>query len=199
MKFTLITASLLAMLSLTACDRPGGDASRTAPAVSPEPTAAPVSGNGATELAKGDSAVLGVLAAIDDNEIALAKQAIAQDLGGATGEFAQQMLHDHQANLEKTKSLGATESPRAQAMRAKGKAAVEALSKTLTLPDGKDAYRNAFMRNMVIDHGRRRRHRARPANAQFRHTPKHALHAHDHARARGAWHAQAPAGSASVP
>ncbi|OOX15811.1 DUF4142 domain-containing protein [Xanthomonas axonopodis] len=153
MKFTLITASLLAMLSLTACDRPGGDASRTAPAVSPEPTAAPVSGSGATELAKGDSAVLGVLAAIDDNEIALAKQAIAQDLGGATGEFAQQMLHDHQANLEKTKSLGATESPRAQAMRAKAKAAVEALSKTLTLPDGKDAYRNAFMRNMVIDHG----------------------------------------------
>lgn len=38
-------------------------------------------------------------------------------------------------------------------MRAKGKAAVEALSKTLTLPDGKDAYRNAFMRTMVIDHG----------------------------------------------
>ncbi|MGY4892714.1 DUF4142 domain-containing protein [Xanthomonas euvesicatoria] len=153
MKVTLLTASLLAMLSLTACDRPGGDASRTAPAVSPEPTAAPVSGSGATELAKGDGAVLGVLAAIDDNEIALAKQAIEQDLGGATGEFAQQMLHDHKANLEKTKSLGATESPRAQAIRAKGKAAVEALSKTLTLPDGKDAYRNAFMRNMVIDHG----------------------------------------------
>ncbi|MFA4060410.1 DUF4142 domain-containing protein [Xanthomonas perforans] len=153
MKVTLLTASLLAMLSLTACDRPGGDASRTAPAVSPEPTAAPVSGSGATELAKGDGAVLGVLAAIDDNEIALANQAIEQDLGGATGEFAQQMLHDHEANLEKTKSLGATESPRAQAVRAKGKAAVEALSKTLTLPDGKDAYRNAFMRNMVIDHG----------------------------------------------
>ncbi|MCC8468759.1 DUF4142 domain-containing protein [Xanthomonas phaseoli] len=153
MKVTLLTASLLAMLSLTACDRPGGDASRTAPAVSPEPTAAPVSGSGATELAKGDGAVLGVLAAIDDNEIALAKQAIEQDLGGATGEFAQQMLHDHEANLEKTKSLGASESPRAQAIRAKGKAAVEALSKTLTLPDGKDAYRNAFMRTMVIDHG----------------------------------------------
>ncbi|ATS22794.1 MULTISPECIES: DUF4142 domain-containing protein [Xanthomonas] len=153
MKVTLLTASLLAMLSLTACDRPGGDASRTAPAVSPEPTAAPVSGSGATELAKGDGAVLGVLAAIDDNEIALAKQAIEQDLGGATGEFAQQMLHDHEANLEKTKSLGASESSRAQAIRAKGKAAVEALSKTLTLPDGKDAYRNAFMRTMVIDHG----------------------------------------------
>ncbi|MBO9740019.1 DUF4142 domain-containing protein [Xanthomonas axonopodis pv. begoniae] len=153
MKVTLLTASLLAMLSLTACDRPGGDASRTAPAVSPEPTAAPVSGSGATELAKGDGAVLGVLAAIDDNEIALAKQAIEQDLGGATGEFAQQMLHDHEANLEKTKSLGASDSPRAQAIRAKGKAAVEALSKTLTLPDGKDAYRNAFMRTMVIDHG----------------------------------------------
>ncbi|OQP81010.1 hypothetical protein IA54_021475 [Xanthomonas phaseoli pv. syngonii LMG 9055] len=153
MKVTLLTASLLVMLSLTACDRPGGDASRTAPAVSPEPTAAPVSGSGATELAKGDGAVLGVLAAIDNNEIALAKQAIEQDLGGATGEFAQQMLHDHEANLEKTKSLGASESPRAQAIRAKGKAAVEALSKTLTLPDGKDAYRNAFMRTMVIDHG----------------------------------------------
>ncbi|ALS93522.1 DUF4142 domain-containing protein [Xanthomonas oryzae] len=153
MKSTLIPVSLLAMLSLTACDRPGGDASRTAPAVSPEPTAAPVSGSGATELAKGDGAVLGVLAAIDENEIALAKQAIEQDLGGATGDFAQQMLHDQEANLERTKSLGAAESPRAQAMRAKGKAAVEALSKTLTLPDGKDAYRNAFMRTMVIDHG----------------------------------------------
>ncbi|UXA71304.1 DUF4142 domain-containing protein [Xanthomonas prunicola] len=153
MKSTLITASLLAMLSLTACDRPGGDASRTAPALSPEPTAAPVSGSGATELAKGDGAVLGVLAAIDENEIALAKQAIEQDLGGATGDFAQQMLHDHEANLEKTKSLGVAQSPRAEAMRAKGKAAVEALSKTLTLPDGKDAYRNAFMRTMVIDHG----------------------------------------------
>ncbi|AJQ86053.1 DUF4142 domain-containing protein [Xanthomonas oryzae pv. oryzicola] len=153
MKSTLIPVSLLAMLSLTACDRPGGDASRTAPAVSPEPTAAPVSGSGATELAKGDGAVLGVLAAIDENEIALAKQAIEQDLGGATGDFAQQMLHDQAANLERTKSLGAAESPRAQAMRAKGKAAVEALSKTLTLPDGKDAYRNAFMRTMVIDHG----------------------------------------------
>ncbi|QIE18212.1 hypothetical protein IXO493_000245 [Xanthomonas oryzae pv. oryzae] len=52
MKSTLITVSLLAMLCLTACDRPGGDASRTAPAVSPEPTAAPVSGSGATELVK---------------------------------------------------------------------------------------------------------------------------------------------------
>ncbi|WIX06415.1 DUF4142 domain-containing protein [Xanthomonas oryzae] len=153
MKSTLIPVSLLAMLSLTACDRPGGDASRTAPAVSPEPTAAPVSGSGATELAKGDGAVLGVLAAIDENEIALAKQAIEQDLGGATGDFAQQMLHDQEANLERTKSLGAAESPRAQAMHAKGKGAVEALSKTLTLPDGKDAYRNAFMRTMVIDHG----------------------------------------------
>ncbi|MGV7195521.1 DUF4142 domain-containing protein [Xanthomonas axonopodis] len=153
MKSTLAAASLLAMLTLTACDRPGGDASRTAPAVSPEPTAAPLSGSGATELAKGDGAVLGVLAAIDENEIALAKQAIGQDLGGSTGPFAEQMLHDHQANLEKTRALGAKDSPRADAVRAKGKAAVEALEKTLTLPDGKDAYRNAFMRNMVIDHG----------------------------------------------
>ncbi|MEA9738925.1 DUF4142 domain-containing protein [Xanthomonas campestris pv. raphani] len=152
MKLTLIAASLLAMLSLSACDRPGGDASRTAPAVSPEPTAAPVSGTGATELAKGDGGALGVLAAIDENEIALAKQAIAQDLGGANDEFAKQMLHDHEANLEKTKALGATDSPRADAMRAKGKAAVDALEKTLTLPDGKDAYRNAFMRTMVTDH-----------------------------------------------
>ncbi|SMQ93584.1 DUF4142 domain-containing protein [Xanthomonas fragariae] len=141
------------MLTLTACDRPGGDASRTAPSVSPEPKPAPISGNGATELAKGDGGALGVLAAIDENEIALAKQAIDQDLGGTTAEFAQQMLHDHEANLEKTKALGATNSPRADAMRAKGKAAVEALSKTSTLPDGKDAYRNGFMRNMVMDHG----------------------------------------------
>lgn len=153
MKFTFITALLLAALTLTACDRPGGDASRTAPAVSPEPTVAPVSGSVVTELAKGDSAVLGVLAAIDENEMALAKQAIEQRLGGATDEFAQQMLRDADANLEKTKSLGAADSPRAEAMRSKGRAAVEALSKTLTLPDGKDAYRNAFMRNMVIDHG----------------------------------------------
>ncbi|MFA0924454.1 DUF4142 domain-containing protein [Xanthomonas fragariae] len=153
MKSTLVAASLLAIVTLTACDRPGGDASRTAPSVSPEPTPAPISGSGATELAKGDGGALGVLAAIDENEIALAKQAIDQDLGGTTAEFAQQMLHDHEANLEKTKALGATNSPRADAMRAKGKAAVEALSKTLTLPDGKDAYRNGFMRNMVMDHG----------------------------------------------
>ncbi|WP_166763450.1 DUF4142 domain-containing protein [Xanthomonas euroxanthea] len=153
MKSLLVATSLLAMLSLTSCDRPGGDASRTAPAVSPEPTAAPVSGTGATELAKGDAAVLGVLVALDENEIALAKQAIAQDLGGATDTFAKQLLHDHEANLEKSKALGATDSPRADAMRAKGKAAVDALAKTATLPDGKDAYRNAFMRTMVSDHG----------------------------------------------
>ncbi|PPT81894.1 hypothetical protein XarzCFBP7410_18840 [Xanthomonas arboricola pv. zantedeschiae] len=153
MKSLLVATSLLAMLSLTACDRPGGDASRTAPAVSPEPTAAPVSGTGAAELAKGDPAVLGVLAALDENEIALAKQAISQDLGGATDTFAKQLLHDHEANLEKSKALGATDSPRADAMRAKGKAAVDALAKTVTLPDGKDAYRNAFLRTMVSDHG----------------------------------------------
>lgn len=153
MKSLFVAASLLTVLSLTACDRPGGDASRTAPAVSPKPTAAPVAGSGATELAKGDGGALGVLAAIDENEIALAKQAIEQDLGGAAGPFAEQMLHDHQANLEKTKALGATDSPRAQAIRAKGKAATDALSQTLTLPDGKDAYRNAFMRTMVSDHG----------------------------------------------
>lgn len=153
MKSTLAAASLLTALFLAGCDRPGGDASRTAPAVSPEPTAAPVSGSGATELAKGDAGALGVLAAIDESEIALAKQAIEQDLGGATGPFAEQMLHDHQANLEKTKALGATDSPRAEAVRVKGKAAVDALAKTLTLPDGKDAYRNAFMRTMVSDHG----------------------------------------------
>ncbi|MBB5863817.1 DUF4142 domain-containing protein [Xanthomonas sp. 3058] len=153
MKSFLAATSLLTMLTLTACDRPGGDASRTAPSVSPEPTAAPVSGTGAAELAKGDGGALGVLAAIDENEIALAKQAIEQDLGGATAEFAQQMLHDHQANLEKTKALGAKDSSRADAMRAKGKAAVEALAKTLTLPDGKDAYRNGLLSTMVSDHG----------------------------------------------
>ncbi|MCE4370847.1 DUF4142 domain-containing protein [Xanthomonas hortorum] len=153
MKSLLVATSLFAMLTLTACDRPGGDASRTAPAVSPEPTAAPVSGTGAAELAKGDGAVLGVLAALDENEIALAKQAIAQDMGGATDAFARQMLHDHEANLEKCKALGATGSARADAMRAKGKASADALSQTLTLPDGKDAYRNGFMRTMVIDHG----------------------------------------------
>ncbi|KAB7769144.1 DUF4142 domain-containing protein [Xanthomonas maliensis] len=153
MKFTLAAAFVVASLSLAGCDRPGGQASRTAPAESPTPTPAPISGAGASEPAKGDAGALGVLAAIDENEIALAKQAIAQDLGGATDEFAKQLLHDHQANLEKTQALGASDSPRAEAMRAKGKAAIEALSQTLTLPDGKDAYRNAFLRTMVIDHG----------------------------------------------
>ncbi len=96
--------------------------------------------------------MLGVLAAIDENEIALAKQAIEQDLGGATGDVAQQMLHDQEANLEQTKSLGAAE-PACPSYARQGQGGSGSAVQNADLARWQDAYRNAFMRTMVIDHG----------------------------------------------
>ncbi|MEE7547240.1 DUF4142 domain-containing protein, partial [Xanthomonas sp. Kuri4-1] len=105
-------------------------------------------GTGATAAVKGDAQALGVLAALDENEIALAQQAIARKLGGTTEDFAREMVTQHQADLDKVRALGVADSANAQALRAKGKAALDALAQE----NDENSYRNAFMATMNSDH-----------------------------------------------
>ncbi len=125
-----------------------GDASRTAPAVSPAPVPAPAGGTGLAPVARGDAAVLGVLAAMDENEIALARHGLARRLDGATGDFARQMLLAHQHDLEKARAMGAADSDAAAAMRARGNATLAALDAQTE----ENPYRNAFMAAMASEH-----------------------------------------------
>ncbi|MEE7559329.1 DUF4142 domain-containing protein [Xanthomonas sp. Kuri4-2] len=148
MKSIIVASTLTCALLLSGCGGTGEEGSRTAPATSPAPTAAPISGTGATAAVKGDAQALGVLAALDENEIALAQQAIARKLGGTTEDFAREMVTQHQADLDKVRALGVADSANAQALRAKGKAALDALAQE----NDENSYRNAFMATMNSDH-----------------------------------------------
>lgn len=142
----LLGACLL--LSLAACSGPGGEASRTAPDTSPQPTAAPVGGAGLAAPVSGDAQALGVLQVLDENEIALAGQALDRQVGGSTAAFAREMLQRHGETLARTQRLSPQESEQSAALRARGQAATAALQ----LEEDPNAYRNAFVAAANVDY-----------------------------------------------
>ncbi|MCD7098040.1 DUF4142 domain-containing protein [Stenotrophomonas sp. MMGLT7] len=141
----VLAASLALAVVLGACGRAGDDTSRTAPQVAQQPQAVDP---GATP-AHGDGEILGALAAIDRNMIALAQQAVDRHVGASTEEFARQLLHQHGDHLERALALGAKETGKTvEALQAAGKSSVDALA----AQDDENSYRNAFIRTMVLQH-----------------------------------------------
>lgn len=135
-------------LSVAACSRPGGEASRTAPTQASAPSPAPIAGSGLSPPVQGDAQVLGVLQVLDENEIALAQQAMQRKLGGSSAEFAQAMAQRHEQMLARTRELSPQSSEQASALRARGEATVASLK----LEDDLNAYRNAFLASAAADY-----------------------------------------------
>lgn len=95
-----------------------------------------------------DSLALGLLGAVNEHEIAAAKQAKDKKVSEPVLEFAQMMQTQHGENQEKTKSLGMPAStPEVQAMIDKGKAELDELGKK----SGKE-YETAYVEAMVKGH-----------------------------------------------
>ncbi|HEY0333731.1 MAG TPA: hypothetical protein VGC74_08485 [Stenotrophomonas sp.] len=136
------------LLGLVACSGPGGDASRTASAESPATTPAPVTGGGLAGPVKGDAQALGVLQALDENEIDLANAALERDIGGSTATFAQTMAQRHGESLARTRELSPQQSEQSNAVRARG----QARAASLKLEDDLNSYRNAFLASANADY-----------------------------------------------
>ncbi|MBB5674300.1 DUF4142 domain-containing protein [Xanthomonas sp. WHRI 6108] len=161
MKQSLLVLSIVAALALAGC-KPNADKEAAAPAASTEPT--PTGGaatpttppvgqaspapEGAARASSGDDIALGLLGAVDNHEIAAAKQAQDKKVTGAVLDYAKMMEKEHTENLEKTKALGTlAETPDVKKLESKGE---QDLS-TLGQKSGKD-YAAAYIDAMIAGH-----------------------------------------------
>ncbi|CTP91679.1 hypothetical protein A6R71_17145 [Xanthomonas translucens pv. arrhenatheri] len=166
MKHSLVVLSIAAALTIAGC-KPNKDNDVPAPpadtpAASTEPT--PVGGTatpstlpvgeaspmpeGVARASSGDDIALGLLAAVDKNEIAAAKQAQEKQVTGAVLEYAKTMEKEHSENLEKTKALGTlAETPDAKKLETQGEQELTALGQK----SGKD-YAVAYIDAMIAGH-----------------------------------------------
>ncbi|WP_241093091.1 DUF4142 domain-containing protein [Xanthomonas bonasiae] len=167
MKHSLLVLSVAAALAIAGC-KPNKDNDAPAPtadtpaAASTEPT--PVGGaatpttppvgeaspapEGAARASSGDDIALGLLGAVDKNEIAAAKQAQEKKVTGAVLEYAKMMEKEHSENLEKTKALGTlAETPDVKQLETKGEQELT----TLGQKSGKD-YAAAYIDAMIAGH-----------------------------------------------
>lgn len=162
MKHALVIGTI-ALASLAACARapettaPGADSSAAAPAAPADamaPATTPAgamtsdaSGAPATS-SDGNAVALGLLAAVDDNEIAAAKQALGKDVSAPVADYARMMEKEHTDNLAQTKALGTLSSDaEVEAQKKKG-------SEELAMLDAKTgkAYEVAYIDAMVKGH-----------------------------------------------
>lgn len=166
MRHSLLVLSIAAALAVAGC-KPNKDTdvpapSAETPAASAEPT--PVGGTatpttlpvgeaspapeGAARASSGDDIALGLLGAVDKNEIAAAKQAQEKQVTGAVLEYAKMMEKEHAENLEKTKALGTlAETPDVKQLQGKGEQELA----TLGQKSGKD-YAAAYIDAMIAGH-----------------------------------------------
>jgi putative membrane protein len=162
-----IAALAVGLLTLSACrdnndNTAGRDAaSGTAPladtdgrdATPPAPTGAalgeaPDAMANAPAQAGGERAALGVLNAINEHEIAAARQALDKNVQGDVAAYAQQMIDEHTRNREQTAALQPDmQAPAARQQAAKGEQKREQLAGR----DG-DAFGRAYIDAMVTDH-----------------------------------------------
>lgn len=95
-----------------------------------------------------DSLALGLLAAVNENEIAAAQQAQRKGVTGPYLEFARMMQAQHGENLRKTKQLGPLGAgAEVEALKRKGRAELAELGKH----EGRD-YEGAYAKAMVKGH-----------------------------------------------
>lgn len=153
----LLPVAVLAALSLGACTRHGPESDEMpAPATMDQPMPTPASmpapatadAMPAADASHADGYALGLLATLDQNEIAAARQAQDKHVSGDVLAFAKMMEHDHGENLAKTQALGPSmDDPDMAAMKAKGAQELQ----TLDQQSG-TAYESAYITAMVNGH-----------------------------------------------
>ena len=169
MKYSLLSLAILLFSVTTGCERREPSTDRVADqaaAVSADTTAdtaaasaetadaMPVASDDAAPATaapgaeSNDSQALGLLGAVNQNEIAAAKQAIDKGVTGPVLAYAQKMEKEHSENLAKTRGLGTlADTPEVKTLQDKGKTELDALGKNT----GKD-YEAAYVQAMVKDH-----------------------------------------------
>lgn len=136
---------LVALALLGACNRPGDPTSSTAPHVASEPRAM----DAGAPLARNDAEILGTVAVLDRNLVALAQQAIDRHIGSSTEDFARQVVRQHNDNIARGRALGAVESgPAVQVQQAGAKSRLDALAAY----DDENSYRTAFTNTMAMQY-----------------------------------------------
>jgi putative membrane protein len=117
------------------------------------PAAAVFAAGNASKTMPGDAEALATLVAVDQHEIAVAKQAEAKGVTGNVLDFAKRMEADHGKNLEDTRrvarenKLPLASSASIRAMEAKGRADMQAMAKLSGA-----AYAKAYADAMVKGH-----------------------------------------------
>lgn len=162
MKTSLLLAGALTIVVLGACDRreasenqptpepatpatDAGAAGSTPPADVPDGTGTP---SDPAALSADDSLALGLLGAVNEHEIAAARQAKEKKVSAPVLEYAEMMETEHGANQTKTKSLGTlADTDEVKAMKEKGAAELA----TLGEKSGKE-YETAYIEAMVKGH-----------------------------------------------
>jgi predicted outer membrane protein len=156
MKTLSVVGALLALAVAGGCDRreipenqPTPEPTSAAPAATNPTEPAPAAeASPAAAPATDDALALGLLAAVNEHEIAAAQQAESKKVSAPVLAYAQMMEKQHGDNLAKTKSLGSlAATPEVQAMKEKGKSDLEALGQK----NGKD-YETAYVDAMVSGH-----------------------------------------------
>ncbi|MCW0448267.1 DUF4142 domain-containing protein [Xanthomonas sacchari] len=143
-RLTLLAA--LTAVALSGCGKPGDQASRTAPATSPEPTAAPVGGESGRAPIGGDASAKAMLQVLEGNVVALSKQALSRNVSETVADFARETIAvHHDADPATAGKGGPGDAEKIDAQVAKGRAQLQALG------DEKDdsAYMNAYAAAMV--------------------------------------------------
>lgn len=152
MKTSLLLMSVLTVALAAGCDRKPADEDTTPAAVTAPDAAAstpPVAEQApAPAPVDGDALALGLLQALNGNEIAAAKQAEEKKVSAPVLQYAQMMEKDHGDNQMKAASLGmAASTDEVQAMKDKGKAELDELG----TKSGQD-YETAYVDAMVKGH-----------------------------------------------
>jgi len=112
-----------------------------------QPPADPMAPTGDTART-GDPLALGLLSAVNEHEIAAARQAKEKKVGGAVLEFANLMEKEHSANQSQTLALGTpSDSAEVKAMKDQGRAELDALG-----AKSGDDYRKAYVAAMIKGH-----------------------------------------------
>lgn len=165
----LLAVGLVAAFASSSCDRrdmaenqptpqPSGTTDAPAapdayPSGEPQPPAATPMPDTATNAPaatamQDDAVALGWLAAVNEHEIAAAKQAKGKGVKGDVLAFANTMEKDHGTNLAQTRALGnPTDTPDIQAMKAQGKTDLQSLDEL-----SGDAYARSYIKAMVEGH-----------------------------------------------
>lgn len=159
MKVSLLALSLLAVVIGTSCDRrddpenaptPEAAVTDAAPVPATDPTLPVATKADASPdaVAPDDSLALGLLVAIDDNQIKAAQQAVAMKVSAPVMDYARKMEQEHTDNLVATKALGAQAgTTEVQALRERG-------ATDLAERGGKsgEEYEKAYVDAMVKSH-----------------------------------------------